>query len=164
MNQFWQHSRERFSKILHFSAPLSRDPRYSKIFNQRNKAHNLKNKRRKPFHLVRSKTRGFVALQLSLWILNGAAVDDLAPVTIWGTVGSDIISDDELRTWWSEISSPPLLRSIIGLSLSNSLFVSREKKIEVVLISLVFSLSFSSLVERLQSISPILHSPSVLGA
>ncbi|KAK7840414.1 hypothetical protein CFP56_016687 [Quercus suber] len=27
-------------------------------------------------------------------------------------MGGDIISDDELRAWWSEISSPPLLRSI----------------------------------------------------
>ena len=77
----------------------------------------------------------------------------------------DIISDDELRARWSEISSPPLLRSITGLSLSNSLFVSRENFFfEVVPISLVFSLSFSSLVERIQSIGPILGSPSVLGA
>ena len=53
-----------------------------------------------------------------------------------------------------------------SLSLSNSLFVSQEKKkkFEVVPISLVFSLSFSSPVERIQSVSPILGSPSVLGA
>ena len=40
-----------------------------------------------------------------------------------------------------------------SLSLSNSLFVSREKKkFEVVPISLIFSLLFSSPVERLQSL------------
>ena len=39
---------------------------------------------------------------------------------------------------WSAISSPPLLRLITGLSLFNSLFVSRERKrkVEVVPISL----------------------------